>query len=154
MNQSNPNAPPSAPQMLPLSRLHTFQDHPYHVSDDDEMARLCESIRLHGVLSPILVRRDGEDYEIVSGHRRVFASRKLGLETIPAVVHWTGAGDVTDPADPGNWACTNFFGQAVPQAIPTLHSTVYLSRGLSFNCPAGATFACKELVRIRFKTFR
>ena len=86
MNQSNPNAPPSAPQMLPLSRLHTFQDHPYRVSDDEEMSRLCESIRQHGVLSPILVRLDDEGYEIVSGHRRVFACRKLGLDTIPAVV--------------------------------------------------------------------
>lgn len=90
--------------------------------------------------------------EVVPGAKLKLADGGLVLcandETIPAVVHWTGAGDVTDPSDPDNWACTNFFGQAIPGAIPTLHSTVRLSGGLAFSCPAGATFVCKELVLV------
>lgn len=69
------------PHAIALAKLHPFHEHPYKVEDNDEMAELCESIRTHGILSPILVRptEDGE-YEIVSGHRRVFACRRLGLK--------------------------------------------------------------------------
>ena len=74
------------PQAIALAKLHPVHEHPYKVEDNDEMAELCESIRTHGVLSPILVRptEDGE-YEIVSGHRRVFACRRLGLKEVPAI---------------------------------------------------------------------
>ena len=75
------------PHAIALAKLHLFHEHPYKVEDNDEMAELCESICTHGVLSPILVRptEDGE-YEIVSGHRRVFACRRLGLKDVPAIV--------------------------------------------------------------------
>ena len=75
------------PHAIALAKLHPFHEHPYKVEDNDEMAELCESICTHGVLSPILVRptEDGE-YEIVSGHRRVFACRRLGLKDVPAIV--------------------------------------------------------------------
>ncbi len=75
------------PHAIALAKLHPFREHPYKVEDNDEMAELCESICTHGVLSPILVRptEDGE-YEIVSGHRRVFACRRLGLKDVPAIV--------------------------------------------------------------------
>ena len=75
------------PQAIALAKLHPFHEHPYKVEDNDEMAELCESICTHGVLSPILVRptEDGE-YEIVSGHRRVFACHRLGLKDVPAIV--------------------------------------------------------------------
>ena len=75
------------PHAIALAKLHPFHEHPYKVEDNDEMAELCESIRTHGVLSPILVRptEDGE-YEIVSGHRRVFACRRLGIKEVPAIV--------------------------------------------------------------------
>ena len=75
------------PHAIALAKLHPFHEHPYKVEDNDEMAELRENIRTHGVLSPILVRptEDGE-YEIVSGHRRVFACRRLGLKDVPAIV--------------------------------------------------------------------
>ena len=67
-------------------------------------------------------------------------------ENAPVTVHWIGGGDRTDPADPDNWVCTNATGQAVPGAIPTEDSTVYLSHEIAFNCPADASFVCKKLV--------
>ena len=75
------------PHAIALAKLHPFHEHPYKVEDNDEMAELCESIRTHGVLSPILVRptEDGK-YEIVSGHRRVFACRRRGLKDVPAII--------------------------------------------------------------------
>ena len=70
-----------------LDLLREFPGHPYKVEDDDCMAELCESILLHGVIYPILIRpiKDGL-YEIVSGHRRVYACRKLGMTEIPAII--------------------------------------------------------------------
>ena len=72
---------------LPTNKLRTFAEHPYKVIDNDEMESLVESIKTQGVLTPIVVRptSDGE-YEIVSGHRRVFACRKLGIFEVPTVV--------------------------------------------------------------------
>ena len=72
---------------LPIARLKAFENHPYKVIDNEEMNCLVDSIKLQGVLNPITVRPMGNDeYEIVSGHRRVFACQKLGFEFVPAFV--------------------------------------------------------------------
>ena len=72
---------------LPVTVLRSFEEHPYKVVDNEEMASLVDSIYNQGILTPITVRplTNGE-YEIVSGHRRVFACKKLGIEKIPAFV--------------------------------------------------------------------
>ena len=72
-----------------IEKLHAFENHPYKVQDNEEMERLSESIREHGVLSPIIVRpkeNTEDEYEIISGHRRVMASRKAGVVEVPALI--------------------------------------------------------------------
>ena len=72
-----------------IEKLHAFENHPYKVQDNEEMERLSESIRDYGVLSPIIVRpkeNTEDEYEIISGHRRVMASRKAGIAEIPALI--------------------------------------------------------------------
>ena len=72
-----------------IEKLHAFENHPYKVQDNEEMERLSESIREHGVLSPIIVRpkeNTEDEYEIISGHRRVMASQKAGITEIPALI--------------------------------------------------------------------
>lgn len=77
---------------LPLSTLHPFENHPFHVLDDEQMAKTVESVAQYGVLVPILVRpKESGGYEIVSGHRRSRAAELAGLTTIPAIVR-----DMTD----------------------------------------------------------
>ena len=72
---------------LPTDTLRPFAEHPYKVLDNDEMESLMESIKTQGVLTPIVVRpTENGEYEIVSGHRRVFACNKLGIFEVPAVV--------------------------------------------------------------------
>ena len=71
---------------LPIARLKSFENHPYKVVDNEEMNSLVESIKSQGVLNPITVRPISDGYEIVSGHRRVFACKKLGFEFVPAFV--------------------------------------------------------------------
>lgn len=75
--------------MLAVERLHPFWDHPYYVRNDAEMDALAESIREHGILSPLIVRpledAPGE-YEVVSGHRRLFAAKASGLHEVPAMI--------------------------------------------------------------------
>ena len=64
-----------------------LKDHPFKVLDDEKMADLVESVKVNGVLTPVLLRSDGEDgYEMISGHRRMHATVLAGLETIPAIV--------------------------------------------------------------------
>ncbi len=72
-----------------IEKLHAFENHPYKVQDNEEMERLSESIREHGVLSPIIVRpkeNTEDEYEIISGHRRVMASKKAGIAEVPALI--------------------------------------------------------------------
>ena len=74
---------------IPIDKLHPFKNHPYKVQDNEEMERLAESIKQNGVVSPVIVRpiEDTKDeYEIISGHRRVMASRKAGMKEVPALV--------------------------------------------------------------------
>lgn len=71
---------------LPPDKLVPFRNHPYQVREDAALSELMESIRTHGVLSPLLARPRGENYELVSGHRRRLAVQKLGLKTVPVLV--------------------------------------------------------------------
>lgn len=72
---------------IALDKIYGFENHPFKVLDDDKMAELVESIRVNGVLSPVLVRPDDEGgYEMISGHRRMHAAKLAGLTSIPAIV--------------------------------------------------------------------
>ena len=69
-----------------ISELKSFEGHPYKVIDNEEMDALVESIREHGIMTPLIVRRIGDDrYEIISGHRRAHAAELAGLVTVPAI---------------------------------------------------------------------
>ena len=70
---------------LSIGKLKPFTGHPYRVVDDDEMDRLVESIREHGVMTPIYVRPIDGGYEVISGHRRIHAAKRAGLDTVPAI---------------------------------------------------------------------
>ena len=74
-------------QILPLSELHPFEEHPFQVRDDEEMDKMVDSVKEYGVMTPAIVRprRDG-GYEIVAGHRRCHASRRAGVDTMPCIV--------------------------------------------------------------------
>ena len=74
---------------IDITKLHDFENHPYKVLDNEEMEQLTESIMQYGVIAPIVVRpkeNTADEYEIISGHRRVMACRKAGIEEVPALV--------------------------------------------------------------------
>ena len=73
---------------LPIDKLHSFEDHPFQIKDDDQMEQLVWSILSQGVMTPIIVRPMGAgEYEVVSGHRRVHACQKAGITEIPALIY-------------------------------------------------------------------
>ncbi len=70
---------------IEVEKIYAFEGHPFKVVDDEKMEELVESIRYNGVLTPVIVRPDDEGgYEMISGHRRLYAVNKIGLPTIPA----------------------------------------------------------------------
>lgn len=73
-------------QQLSPDKLVPFRNHPYQVREDAALSELMESIRTHGILSPLLARPKGEGYELVSGHRRRLVAQKLGLKNVPVLV--------------------------------------------------------------------
>ena len=75
-------------QQIPIGELHPFTNHPFKVLDDEAMTRTVESIAQYGVLAPLIarLRPDGDGYEIISGHRRQYAAKLAGLDTLPVIV--------------------------------------------------------------------
>ena len=74
---------------IAVSKLRPFENNPYQVRDDAEMNTLIESIQMQGVLSPLIVRpiENTDEYEVVSGHRRLHAARKAGITEVPALIY-------------------------------------------------------------------
>lgn len=75
-------------QQIPIEELFLFKEHPFKVLDDEAMQRTVESIAQYGVLAPLIARPrpDGDGYEIISGHRRQYAAKLAGLDTLPVIV--------------------------------------------------------------------
>lgn len=76
------------PVNIPVEKLRPFEGHPFKVKDDDEMNTLIESIQTTGILSPLIVRpiENTDEYEVISGHRRLHAAVKAGITEVPALV--------------------------------------------------------------------
>ena len=73
---------------LPIQKLRPFENHPFQVKDDDEMNQLVWSVLTQGVLTPLVVRPlENDEYEVISGHRRLRACQKAGIETVPALIY-------------------------------------------------------------------
>ena len=77
------------PVNIPVSRLRPFEGHPFKVKDDEEMNTLIESVQTQGILSPLIVRpiENTEEYEVISGHRRLHAAVKAGIGEVPALIY-------------------------------------------------------------------
>lgn len=77
------------PVAIPAEKLRPFAGHPFKVRDDDEMNTLIESIQTQGILSPLIVRpiENTEEYEVISGHRRLHAAQKAGITEVPALIY-------------------------------------------------------------------
>ena len=80
----------NTPKTIQIANLHPFEGHPYQVREDAEMDTLVESLREHGILTPLIVRPLEDvpmEYEVISGHRRLHAAQKAGISEVPAFVH-------------------------------------------------------------------
>ena len=77
------------PVNIPVSRLRPFEEHPFKVRDDEEMNTLIESVQTQGILSPLIVRpiENTDEYEVISGHRRLHAAQKAGITEVPALIY-------------------------------------------------------------------
>ena len=75
-------------KQLPITKLHPFENHPFQVKEDDEMNQLVWSVLTQGVLTPLVVRPlENGEYEVISGHRRLHACQKAGIEMVPALIY-------------------------------------------------------------------
>lgn len=77
------------PVAIPVEKLRPFAGHPFKVKDDAEMNTLIESIQTQGILSPLIVRpiENTDEYEVISGHRRLYAAQKAGITEVPALIY-------------------------------------------------------------------
>lgn len=84
------NPPKKKAANIPTDKLHTFEGHPFQVVDNEEMESLAESIQAQGIISPLIVRPmedKADEYEVISGHRRLYAAIKAGLTEVPALIY-------------------------------------------------------------------
>ncbi|OGO90312.1 MAG: chromosome partitioning protein ParB [Clostridiales bacterium GWF2_38_85] len=90
MNAQNTTKTKAKAAKIPLEKLHPFDVHPYKVRDDEEMETLADSIRENGILTPLIVRpleNTTDEYEVISGHRRLHAAEKAGITEVPALIY-------------------------------------------------------------------
>ncbi len=80
------NDNPNGITEISVSALIDFKNHPFKVKNDEKMADMIESIKEYGVLTPIIVRPKNNNYEVISGHRRKFACKQLGITKIPSII--------------------------------------------------------------------
>ena len=122
-------------QQIPIDALHPFINHPFKVLDDEAMTRTVESIAQYGVLAPLIARPrpDGDGYEIISGHRRQYAAKLAGLDTLPVLPVFING--VASPL-PG-FQRTRMLGEAIGRFLTTLNKRVLIlgSGGLSHQPP-------------------
>ena len=76
---------PDGVESIPLEKLESFENHPFFVKDDKDMTELVNSIRLSGILNPLIVREKAGAYQIIAGHRRAYAAKILGLMEVPCI---------------------------------------------------------------------
>ena len=84
------NPPKKKAANIPTDKLHTFEGHPFQVVDNEEMESLAESIQAQGIISPLIVRpmeENADEYEVISGHRRLYAAIKAGFTEVPALIY-------------------------------------------------------------------
>ena len=99
--------------------LHDFDNHPFHVKDDEDMAELVQSVRDKGVLVPLTVRpKDGGGYEIISGHRRKHAAEIAGLFKVPVLIRELSDEDAVDIMIYSNIQRTNILPSEKARAYP------------------------------------
>lgn len=84
------NPPKKKAANIRVDKLHTFEGHPFQVVDNEEMESLAKSIQAQGIISPLIVRpmkEKADEYEVISGHRRLYAAMKAGLTEVPALIY-------------------------------------------------------------------
>ena len=84
------NPPKKKAANIRVDKLHTFEGHPFQVIDNEEMESLAKSIQAQGIISPLIVRpmkEKTDEYEVISGHRRLYAAMKAGLTEVPALIY-------------------------------------------------------------------
>ena len=83
------NQPKKKAANIQVDKLRTFKGHPFKVLDDEDMDNLTESIKAQGIISPLIVRiiENTDEYEVISGHRRLHAAVKAGLSEVPALIY-------------------------------------------------------------------
>ena len=90
------NTPPKKKAAnIQVDKLRTFEGHPFKVLDNEDMNNLTESIKAQGIISPLIVRaiESTDEYEVISGHRRLHAAIKAGLSEVPALIYPVSAND-------------------------------------------------------------
>ena len=109
---------------LQVDKIKPFHDHPFHLYESERLDDMVESIREHGVLNPVIVRKKGRGYEMLSGHNRQNAARTVGLTEIPAIVKE----DLTDEEAYVYVIETNVIQRSFTDLAPSEKATVLSAR--------------------------
>ncbi len=111
-------------QNLPVDKIEPFHDHPFHLYEGERLIDMVESVREHGVLNPVIVRKKGKGYEMLSGHNRQNAAKLAGLTEIPAIVKE----DLTDAEAYVYVIETNVIQRSFTDLVPSEKAAVLSAR--------------------------
>ena len=117
-------------QMIPVEQIRPFHDHPFRLYEGERLQDMVESIRNHGVLSPVIVLKQNDGYEMLAGHNRLNAAKIVGLKEIPAVVK----NDLTDEEAYVYVIETNLIQRSFSELLPSERAVVLSERYEKISC--------------------
>lgn len=117
-------------QMIPVEQIRPFHDHPFRLYEGERLQDMVDSIRNHGVLSPVIVLKQNDGYEMLAGHNRLNAAKIVGLKEVPAVVK----NDLTDEEAYVYVIETNLIQRSFSELLPSERAVVLSERYEKISC--------------------
>lgn len=131
----------SSVQEIPIDKIDAFRDHPFRLYEGERLDDMVDSIKTHGVLTPVIVRKAGDRYEMLAGHNRTNAAKLAGLTTVPAIVKE----DVSDEDAYVYVVETNLMQRSFSDFLPSEKAVILKTRYETMKCQGKRNDILKEI---------
>lgn len=135
----------SSVQEIPIEKIDSFRDHPFRLYEGERLEDMIDSVKTHGVLTPVIVRKSGDRYEMLAGHNRTNAARLAGLTTVPAIVKE----DVSDEDAYVYVVETNLMQRSFSDFLPSEKAVILKTRYETMKCQGKRNDILREIAALQ-----
>lgn len=134
----------SSVQEIPIEKIDSFRDHPFRLYEGERLEDMIDSVKTHGVLTPVIVRKSGDRYEMLAGHNRTNAAKLAGLTTVPAIVKE----DISDEDAYVYVVETNLMQRSFSDFLPSEKAVILKTRYETMKCQGKRNDIMREIAAL------